>query len=120
MTGLNRRNCFREDTQDAIQFSLIRNNFEHPADGQKLIPGKMMNKSDNGLHIETDCYLNPGQNIRIQLTPQPDRSLGEAYYIHDGMIVWCEKIDGPSTRYGVGIRIIRRFIRAPVLTSRFR
>ena len=120
MTGLNRRNCFREDTQYAIQFSLICNNFEHPADGQKRIPGRIMNKSDNGLYIEVDRYLKPGQNIRVQLTYQPDSSLDKACYIRDGMVIWCKEIDGPNTSFGAGIKILRKFIQAPVLTSRFR
>ena len=44
----------------------------------------------------------------------------EAHYLRDGRVVRCEKIDEAATRFGVGIKILRKVVRAEILSNRFR
>jgi len=44
----------------------------------------------------------------------------EAHYMRDGQVIRCEKIDDATSRFGVGIKILRKVIQARVLTSWFK
>jgi hypothetical protein len=43
----------------------------------------------------------------------------DAYYTYDGRVVWCKKVDEKTSRFGGGVKIVRKVVRADVLTSRF-
>ena len=120
MVESNQRRFLRENSQATIQVRLIQYNFEGAEESQDLIPAKMINKSHNGLRIELDRHLDIGSKVRIKRALQADSGLDKAYYIHDGLVVWCKKNAEPSTCFGAGIKILRKVIQAEVLTSRFR
>ena len=84
-----------------------------------MIPGKICNQSEDGLGIEIDRCLPPGSNVRIKIASKPQSALAELYYIRDGLVRWCERLAAPSGRFGAGIKILRKVVQAPVLTSRF-
>ena len=80
----------------------------------------MCNQSENGLYIEIGRALQPGSNVSIKMIA-PERCRSEdAYFMHDGRVVWCKKVDGETSRFGVGVKILHKVVRADVLTSRFR
>lgn len=80
----------------------------------------MVNQSDNGLYIEIDRDLQTGSNVRIKMVSPEGYPPEKAYYVRDGQIIWCEKVDGTTSRFGVGIKILRKVIQTRVLTSRFK
>ena len=57
MVKSNQRHYLRENSGARIQVRLITNNFEGPEDNRDLIPAKMINKSDSGVNIKLDRYL---------------------------------------------------------------
>jgi hypothetical protein len=42
----------------------------------------------------------------------------DAYFMNDGRVVWCNRIDEKTSRYGVGVKILNKFVQAEILTSR--
>lgn len=120
MAESDRRHFLRENTEDTIKVLLIPVDFEGRKDSSDLIPAKIVNQSDNGLCIESDCDLQPGSNVRIKLVLQEESCFDEIYYIRDGRVIWCEKVDDTASCFGVGIKILRRTLQAHILTSRFK
>jgi hypothetical protein len=120
MAESNRRHFPRQNAEGTIQVLLIPDDFEGRKDSRDSIPAKMVNQSDNGLYIEIDRDLQPGSNVRIKMVFQEESCYDEAYYIRDGRVIWREKVDNGTTRFGVGIKILRKAIQAYILTSRFK
>jgi Tfp pilus assembly protein PilZ len=87
-------------------------------DNCDLIPAKMVNQSEDGLFIEIDRCLQPGSNVMIKIAFPGNSSSEDVYYIRDGLVRWCEKVAASTSRFEVGIKILRNVVRAPVLTSR--
>ncbi|MEJ2657472.1 MAG: PilZ domain-containing protein [Desulfobacterales bacterium] len=82
------------------------------------IPVKMYNQSENGLYIEMDRALQPGSTFSFKMV-DPEREHPEnAYFIYDGQVIWCKKIDERTSRFGIGIKILSKAVQAEVLTSR--
>ena len=120
MPESNRRYYPRQNAHDTIQVLLIQDDFEGHKDTSNLIPVKMVNQSDNGLYIEIDRPLMPGSNLRIDMVSPEGYHPEEAHYRRDGRVIWCEKVDDATPRFGVGIKILRKIIQARILTSRFK
>jgi hypothetical protein len=80
----------------------------------------MCNQSDEGLYIEINRAIMPGSNVRIKMVSPEEYHPEEAYYLCDGRVIRCEKVDDATSRFGVGIKILRKVIQAQVLTSRFK
>jgi hypothetical protein len=80
----------------------------------------MSNQSDEGLYIKIDHALMPGSNVRINMVSPEGYHPEEAHSMLDGRVIWCEKIDDTASRFGAGIKILRKIIQARVLTSRFK
>ena len=40
--------------------------------------------------------------------------------MRDGQVIWCNEIDDSISRFGIGVKILRKVVQANVLTSRFR
>jgi hypothetical protein len=120
MVESNRRHFLRQNAADTIQVVLIPDDFEGHKDSCDLIPAKMVNQSDNGLYIEIDCDLQPGSNVRIKMVSPEGYYPEEAYYMRDGQVIWCEKVDDKTSRFGAGIKILRKIIQTHILTSRFK
>ena len=120
MVESNRRHFLRQNAADNIQVVLIPDDFEGHKDSCDLIPAKMVNQSDNGLYIEIDRNLQPESNVRINMVSPEGYHPEEAHYMRDGRVIRCEKIDDATSRFGVGIKILRKVIQARVLTSRFK
>ena len=120
MAESNRRHFPRQNAEDTIQVLLMPDDFEGSKDSRDSIPAKMVNQSDNGLYIEIDRDLQPGSNIRIKRAFQEKSCFDEACYVRDGRVIWCEKVDDATSRFGVGIKILRKAIQAHILTSRFK
>jgi len=120
MDKYNRRHSPRQIKEATIQVVVASDDPKGHRDSNDLIPAKMCNQSDEGLYIEIDRALMPGSNVRISIVPQEGYHPEEAQYMRDGRVVWCEKIDDATSRFGVGIKILRKVIQARVLTSRFK
>lgn len=117
MNKYDRRHSPRQKKEAAIQILLTQDFSKDLKDNCDLIPAKMVNQSEDGLFIEIDRCLKPGSKVMIK-TPFPEDSCSEdVYYIRDGLVRWCEKVVAPTSRFGVGIKILRKVVRAPVLTS---
>ncbi len=120
MAESNRRHFPRQKAEDTLQVLLIPDDLEGSKDSCDLIPAKMVNQSDNGLYIEIDRDLHPGSNVRIKMVSPVGYYPDEAYYMRDGQVIWCEKVDDETSCFGAGIKILRKVIQARVLTSRFK
>ena len=120
MDKYNRRNFPRQNAADTIQVLLIPDDFEGRKDSCDLIPAKMVNQSGNGLYIAIDRNLQPGSNVRIKMVSPEGYHPEEAHYMRDGRVIRCEKVDDATSRFGVGIKILRKIVRAQILSNRFR
>ena len=79
----------------------------------------MCNQSAEGVCIEMDRGLDCGSTVSLKMVSPEEDHPEDAHYICDGRVIWCQKANGESSRFGVGIKIIRRVVQAEVLTSRF-
>jgi hypothetical protein len=120
MDKYNRRHFPRQNAADTIQVLLIPDDFEGRKDSCDLIPAKMVNQSGNGLYIAIDRNLQPGSNVRIKMVSPEGYHPEEAHYMRDGRVIRCEKVDDATSRFGVGIKILRKIVRAQILSNRFR
>jgi hypothetical protein len=120
MVVTDRRLAPRQDAQATIQILLIPEGAQGDRKKLDLIPGKICNQSRNGLYLETDRILEPGTNVSIKMiSPQAGLSQN-AYFMRDGQVIWCKKCDDRMSRFGIGVKILRKVVQADVLTSRFR
>ena len=115
----NRRHFPRQKAKDIITALLIQDAIKTHEEGTGAIPGQMYNQSEEGLYVEVNRALKPGLNVRIKMLSPAACHPEEPYYLRDGRVVWCTEIDQESRRFGVGIKILRKVVQAPVLTSRF-
>jgi hypothetical protein len=120
MAESNRRNFLRHKAEDTLEVLLIPDDIEGSKDSYDLIPAKMVNQSDNGFYIDIDRELQPGLNVRIKMVSPEGYHPEEAHYMRDGRVIRCEKVADATSRFGVGIKILRKVIQARVLTSRFK
>ena len=119
MAETNRRNFPRQKTEVTIQVLLASEDPKCRRASNDLIPAKLYNQSDEGFYIEIDRELKSGSNVRIKMVSPEGYHPEEAHYMRDGRVIRCEKVDGVTYRFGVGIKILRKVIQARVLTSRF-
>jgi hypothetical protein len=118
MTNSDRRHFPRQNEKATIQVLMTPDYVADPIDRHDFVPVKMINQSKDGLYIEVDRALQPGSNVSIKMVA-PERDHPEdAYFIHDGRVIWCKKVDDKTPRFGVGVKILSKFVRAEVLTSR--
>ena len=118
MANTNRRHFPRQNEEATIQVLITPDYFADPKDKRDFIPVKMYNQSEDGLYIEIDRALQPGSNVSIKMVA-PERDHPEdAYFMHDGRVIWCKKVDDKTSRFGVGVKILTKVVRAEVLTSR--
>ena len=118
MATTNRRHFPRQNKEATIQVLMTPDYFADATDRGDFIPVKMYNQSNDGVYIETDRALEPGSNVSIKMVA-PERDHPEnAYFMHDGRVMWCKKVDDKTSRFGVGVKILSKFVRAEVLTSR--
>ena len=119
MAQSDRRHFPRQNEDAAIQILLSPD----PAKGRKgsydLLSATMRNQSEEGLCIEIDRSLQPGSIVSIKMTKLAEAHSEDAYYMYDGRVIWCKKIDEKTRRYGGGVQLIRKVVRADILTSRF-
>ena len=120
MAVTNRRRSLRRNEEAVIQVLPTIGGTGGTRENLDLIPVKMRNHSRDGLYIETDRAFEPGSNLSIKMvSPQGDQP-ENAYYMRDGQVIWCKKLDDRMARFGVGVKILRKVVQADVLTSRFR
>ena len=120
MDKYDRRHSPRQRKEATIKVLLIPDDLKGRKNTCDLIPAKIVNQSDNGLYIEIDRDLQPGSNVRIKMVPPEEYHPEEAYYLCDGRVIRCEEVADATSRFGVGINILRKVIQAQVLTSRFK
>jgi hypothetical protein len=120
MADTNRRLSPRQESHIAIQVLMNSGGTGGHPRNLDLIPGKICNQSRDGLYIEMDRILEPGSNVSIKIVPPEDYQPENPYFVRDGRVIWCQKIDDPKSLFGIGIKVLRKFVQADVLTSRFR
>lgn len=117
MTNSDRRHFPRRNEEATIKVLMTPDYFADPIDRHDFVPVKMYNQSEDGLYIEVDRVLQPGSNVTIKMVA-PERDHPEdAYFIHDGRVIWCKKVDEKTSCFGVGVKILTKVVRAEVLTS---
>ena len=119
MAETNRRQSPRQTTQSEVQAFFTADMSKSPNACDDFVPVSMRNQSDNGLYIEVHHAIEPGSNISIKMVAPEEQRSENPYYIRDGQVVWCKKVDDRSSLFGVGIKILRKVVQADVLTSRF-
>jgi len=120
MDRYDRRNSPRQKKEATIQVVLLLQDSKSRLGRKHIIPGKLCNQSDEGLYIEIDCTHLPGSNVRIKMASPEGYHPEEAYYILDGRVMRCEKVNDATSRFGLGIQILRKVIETHILTSRFK
>jgi hypothetical protein len=118
MAKTNRRHFPRQDEEATIQVLITPDYSADPKDRHDSIPVKMYNQSEDGLYMEINRALKPGSNVSIKMVAPEGDEIEDAYYLHDGRVIWCKKVDDETSRFGVGVKILRKVVRAEVLTSR--
>ncbi len=120
MAVTNRRRSPRRTEQAVVQVLHSPHGVGENRKNLDLFPATMCNCSQDGLYIETDRAFEPGSSISIKMiSPQGDQP-EKAYHMRDGQVVWCKQVDGGTSRFGLGVKILRKVVLADVLTSRFR
>ena len=120
MAESDRRRFPRQDEETAIQVLLAPDHSNGRKDtSYDLLPAKLCNQSEEGLYIEIEHTLRPGSTLSIKIASTPEAHPEDAYSMYDGRVIWCKKVDEKTSRFGGGIKIVRKVVRADVLTSRF-
>ena len=120
MTESDRRRFPRQKKETAIQVLLAPGHSNHHKDIRyNLLPAKLCNQSEEGLYIEVAHTLRPGSTLSIKMVAPPEDHPGDAYSMYDGRVIWCKKTNGKTSHFGSGVKIVRKVVRADVLTSRF-
>ena len=120
MDSHERRHCPRQIKTATVQVLPAPDDPEGRGESIASITGQICNQSDDGVYIEIDRALLPGSNIRLKMSPLHRPDSGEPYFASDGRVVRYENIDEKCPRFGVGIKILRKVVRAPILSSRFK
>jgi hypothetical protein len=118
MAESNRRHVPRQNEKATIQVLITTNHSNGRKDSCDSIPAKICNQSEDGLYIEIDRALQPGSSVSIKMVPPEEDHPEDAYYMHNTRVIWCEKIDNETSRFGIGVKIFRSIVRAEFLTSR--
>jgi hypothetical protein len=119
MAKTNRRHFPRQDEKATIQLLITPDHSADDRDGHDFIPVEMYNQSEGGLYIEIDRPLQPGSNVSLKMVAPKVDHPEDAYYMHDGRVIWCKKVDDETSRFGVGVKVVRKVVQAKVLTSHF-
>jgi len=119
MAKTNRRHFPRQDEKAIIQLLITPDHSADSNDRHDFIPVKMYNQSEGGLYIEIDRALQPGSNVSLKMVAAKVDHPENVYYMHDGRVIWCKKVDDETSRFGVGVKVLRKVVQAKVLTSRF-
>ena len=118
MAKTNRRHFPRQDEKATIQLLIAMDRSADAKDRSDFIPVIMYNQSEDGLYIEIDRALQPGSNISLKMVAPKSDHPEDAYFMHDGRVIWCKKVDDETSRFGVGVKVLRKVVQAEVLTSR--
>ena len=121
MSESNRRHSARTSTDVAIQVLIVPAYPKSSVNNCDLIPAKMVNRSADGVCLKTDRALKSGANVIIKMDGTEGRPHSkDAYYMHDGRIMWCKKVDDDTLCFAIGVKILRKAVQADILTSRFK
>ena len=120
MTETNRRRSPRQDANATIQVLISGQYSKDRKAGGDFIPAKMCNQSTQGFCIELDRALDCGSTVSLKMVSPEEDHPEDAHSICDGRVIWCRKAGGDTSRFGIGIKILRKVVQADVLTSRFR
>ena len=118
MAESNRRHFLRQKEEATIQVLITTHYSNGRKDRFDSIPAKMYNQSEDGLYIEIDRALQPGSSVSIKMVAPEEDHPEDAYFIHNTRVVWCEKVDNETSRFGIGVKIFRSIVQAEVMTSR--
>lgn len=118
MANTDRRHFPRQNEEATIQIFIVPDHFADPKDRHDFIPVKMYNQSQDGLYIEIDRTLRPGSDVSFKMVAPEKDHPEDAYFMHDGRVVWCKKVDEKPSRFGVGVKILSKVVQAEILTSR--
>lgn len=119
MAESNRRNFPRQIEETVIQVLLAPVHSNGRRESHDFLPAKLRNHSEEGLYIEIDQTLQTGSALSIKMTSPSKEHPEEAYHMYDGRVIWCKKVDEKTSRFGGGVKIVRKVVRADILTSRF-
>lgn len=118
MAESNRRHFPRQKEEATVQVLITTNYSNGRTDSFDSIPAKMCNQSEDGLYIEIDRALLPGSSVSIKIVAPEEEHPEDAYFMHNTRVIWCEKIDNETSRFGIGVKIFRSIVQAEVMTSR--
>lgn len=119
MAESDRRLFPRKNKNTAIQVLLAPNHSNGHKDNYDYLPAKLCNQSEEGLYIEIDHALQPGSTLSIKLATPLEDNPEDPYSMYDGRVIWCKKVDEKTSRFGGGVKTVRKVIRADILSTRF-
>ena len=115
-----RRHAPRLGKVAPIQVLLTRDFYRDLKENCEQIPARLVNQSEDGLYIELDRVLTAGTSVSIMMESPKGYQPGETYYMKEGLVLRCVKVDNATSRFGAGIKILRKVVCAPILSNRFR
>ena len=118
MANKNRRRFPRQKEVAEIQVLIAPDHSPDPKDQRNVVPGKMLNQSQDGICIEIDRAFKPGSTVGIKMVEPEKDSPEDAYFMYDGQVQWCKKVDDNPLCFGIGVKISSKVVRAEVLQSR--
>ena len=119
MAESDRRLFPRKNEDTAIQVLLAPNHSNGRKDNYDYLPAKLCNQSEEGLYIEIDHTLQAGSILSIKLASPLEDHAADTYSMYNGRVIWCKKVDEKTSRFGGGVKIVRKVVRADILTTRF-
>lgn len=100
----------QEKRRSPRKASLTRCSVDRLFSYDEPVPSRIINYSKNGLMIELDYSLPPGDALSVSFPPEAEetRVFGSSTFI--GMVRWCAKQDGEfGALYGVGVEYANVF-----------
>ena len=114
-----RRHSPRQERRVSIQVSLISDLASGQKENCQPVPARIVNQSAGGLYIWIDRALMAGANVSIVMLSPAGYQPGEACTMYDGLVLRCENLHDAAFRFGIGIKILRKLVCAPIRSRRF-
>ncbi len=99
MTESDRRHFPRQNEEIPIQVLLSPNHSNGSQERYDLLPAKLLNQSEEGLYIEIDHTLRAGSTLSVRMAAPVQDHPEDAYFMYDGRIIWCKKVDEKTSRF---------------------
>lgn len=90
--------------------SLTRCRIDKLFSHEEPVSSRIVNYSENGLMLELDCNLAPGDAIAVQFDADAVEAAVYGSLTCIGMVRWCARVESSlGALYGVGVELANKF-----------